>query len=62
MKEAGSYKNTLTPQPVCKNIFYVFVLLKDDAHGCSPEPPVSLVGTTRAVLSLVTIQQTFAFL
>lgn len=46
MKEAGSSKNTLTSQPACKNIFYIFLLLKDDACGGSPEPPVSLVSTT----------------
>lgn len=41
---------------------YKFVLFKDDTHGCSPEHPISLVSTTRAVLSLVTVQQTRAFL
>jgi len=62
MNEAGSYKNTLTSQLVCKNTFYVFLFLEDDAHGCSPEHPVSLVSTTQAVLSLVAMQQTCAFL
>lgn len=53
MKEAGSYNNALTSQPACENIFYIFVLLKDDAHGCSPEHSVSLCQyhTSSVVLS-----------
>lgn len=37
------------------------MLPKGNTHGCSPESPVVLVDATRAVLSVVTIQQTGAF-
>lgn len=63
MKKAVKYYNAVemlsTLQTAYKNIFYKFVLPKDNTHGCSPEPPVVLVDATRAVLSIVTIQQTF---
>lgn len=39
-------KITLILQTAYKNIFYKFVLPKDNTHGCGPEPPVMLVDTT----------------